>query len=214
MVFRYGKLHDSIHRTCLICSDLTIYVVCFNPSYLMARKFHKFHSHDKWFLIQQSKWKFWNLRWNFSWGFTTESADSEYCLSLINFSWFTKHFFVFVFLAFDFLSVLRGHSVFSSPPQRTNDIQLRSLWYDAVLDCGLKPGPPALQASTLPLGYRGGGIIGLLWFDILSRNGEICNLFFVLSRYVMKHIFIIFLARVTVARVTVARVTVVDLLLY
>ena len=26
--------------------------------------------------------------------------------------------FIFLFLAFDFLSVLRGHSVFSSPPQR------------------------------------------------------------------------------------------------
>ena len=31
------------------------------------------------------------------------------------------------------------------------------LWYDAVLDWGLNPGPPALEASTLPLGYRGGG---------------------------------------------------------
>ena len=29
--------------------------------------------------------------------------------------------------------------------------------YDAVLDWGLNPGPPALDASTLPLGYRGGG---------------------------------------------------------
>ena len=29
--------------------------------------------------------------------------------------------------------------------------------YDAVLDWGLNPGPPALEASTLPLGYRGGG---------------------------------------------------------
>ena len=31
------------------------------------------------------------------------------------------------------------------------------LWYDVVLDWGLNPGPPALEASTLPLGYRGGG---------------------------------------------------------
>ena len=31
-------------------------------------------------------------------------------------------------------------------------------WYEAVLDWGLKPGPPALEASTIPLGYRGGGI--------------------------------------------------------
>ena len=34
---------------------------------------------------------------------------------------------------------------------------LLRLWYDAVLDWGLNPGPPALDASTLPLGYRGGG---------------------------------------------------------
>ena len=26
-----------------------------------------------------------------------------------------------------------------------------------VIDSGLNPGPPALVASTLPLGYRGGG---------------------------------------------------------
>ena len=32
------------------------------------------------------------------------------------------------------------------------------LWYDAVLDWGLNPVPPALEASTLPLGYRGGGV--------------------------------------------------------
>ena len=30
-----------------------------------------------------------------------------------------------------------------------------TLWYDAVLDWGLNPGPPALEASTIPLGYRG-----------------------------------------------------------
>ena len=29
------------------------------------------------------------------------------------------------------------------------------LWYDAVLDWGLNPGPPPLKASTIPLGYRG-----------------------------------------------------------
>ena len=34
---------------------------------------------------------------------------------------------------------------------------LYSLWYEAVLDWGLNPGPPALNATTLPLGYRGGG---------------------------------------------------------
>ena len=31
------------------------------------------------------------------------------------------------------------------------------LWYDAVLDWGLNPGPTALEAITIPLGYRGGG---------------------------------------------------------
>ena len=36
---------------------------------------------------------------------------------------------------------------------------LKRLWYDAVLDWGLKSGPPALEASTLPLGYRGGSCI-------------------------------------------------------
>ena len=30
-------------------------------------------------------------------------------------------------------------------------------WYDAVLVWGLNPGPPALEVSTLHLGYRGGG---------------------------------------------------------
>ena len=30
-------------------------------------------------------------------------------------------------------------------------------FYNAVLDWGLDPGPPALAANTLPPGYRGGG---------------------------------------------------------
>ena len=30
-------------------------------------------------------------------------------------------------------------------------------WYDAVLDWVLNPGPPALEASTIPLDYQGGG---------------------------------------------------------
>ena len=37
---------------------------------------------------------------------------------------------------------------------------LQRLCYDAVLDLGLNPGPPALEASTLPLGYGGGGNFG------------------------------------------------------
>ena len=31
------------------------------------------------------------------------------------------------------------------------------LWYDAVLDWGLNPGPPAFEASILPVGYQWGG---------------------------------------------------------
>ena len=30
---------------------------------------------------------------------------------------------------------------------------LKRLWYDAVLDWGLNQEPPALEASTIPLGY-------------------------------------------------------------
>ena len=44
---------------------------------------------------------------------------------------------------------------------------LKRLWYDVVLDWGLNPGPPALEASTLPLGYRGDG--GLYKYDTKSR---------------------------------------------
>ena len=39
----------------------------------------------------------------------------------------------------------------------TGTIFLLRLWYDAFLDWGLNPGPPALEASTIPLGYRAGG---------------------------------------------------------
>ena len=93
-------------------------------------------------------------------------------------------------LSFDFLSVLRGHSVFSTAPQQpmTSDFEgfsipdfihynyfpililekepvlnkgttgtiLYCLW-NAVLDWGLNPERPALEASTITLGYRGGG---------------------------------------------------------
>ena len=40
---------------------------------------------------------------------------------------------------------------------------LLRLWYDAFLVGGLNPGPPALDASTLPLGYREGGILRVSW---------------------------------------------------
>ena len=102
-----------------------------------------------------------------------------------------------IFFSIWLLSVLRGHSVVSSPPQRpmTSNFEgfsiqdfihyiylnswakrpvfpflmfsakqgnylvqyLWRLWYDALLDWGLNPRPPALDASTLPQGYRGGG---------------------------------------------------------
>ena len=42
-----------------------------------------------------------------------------------------------------------------------NSIHTTHKWYDTVLDWGLNPGPPSLEASTLPLGYRGGGNTGL-----------------------------------------------------
>ena len=41
-----------------------------------------------------------------------------------------------------------------------------SRWYEAVLDWGLNRGPPALKASTMPLGYRGGGM--MLWDDFVQ----------------------------------------------
>ena len=44
---------------------------------------------------------------------------------------------------------------------------------DAVLDWGLNPGPPVLDANTLPIGYRGGGEYSLIW-NIL---GNFCGLY-------------------------------------
>ena len=34
-----------------------------------------------------------------------------------------------------------------------------NVWYDTFLDRGFNLGPPALEASTLPLGYQAGGIV-------------------------------------------------------
>ena len=42
---------------------------------------------------------------------------------------------------------------------------LKRLWYDAVLDWELNPGPPALEASTIPLGYRGGGELYIISWE-------------------------------------------------
>ena len=86
-----------------------------------------------------------------------------------------KTFFkTYIYFSVRLLSVIRRHSFFPSPPQRsmTSDFEgfsipdfihhiyfpILILWYDAVLDLGLNSGPPALETSTLPLGYRRGGI--------------------------------------------------------
>ena len=64
---------------------------------------------------------------------------------------------------------------FFIPATTANDLRLRRIFYprfyplhlfsylnswerDMVLDWGLNPGPPTLEASTIPLGYRGGGV--------------------------------------------------------
>ena len=41
-----------------------------------------------------------------------------------------------------------------------------------VLDCGLNPGPPALEASTIPQGYPGGGVMN-------SDREQLLSLFYV-----------------------------------
>ena len=68
--------------------------------------------------------------------------------------------FLNFFLEFDFcrFSVV----IWFFHPRHNGQWPQKDLWYDAVLDWGLNPGPPALEASTLPLGYRGGAVN--LWF--------------------------------------------------
>ena len=64
----------------------------------------------------------------------------------------------FLFLFFFHRSTFVGYAWsfgFFIPATTANDLCLRR--YDAVLDWGLNPGPLALEASTIPLGYRGGG---------------------------------------------------------
>ena len=48
------------------------------------------------------------------------------------------------------------------------------LWYDAVLDWGLNPGPPALEASTLPLGYRVAVLITIELNTVAVYDFRIC----------------------------------------
>ena len=71
---------------------------------------------------------------------------------------------------------------------------LYSLWYDAVLDWGLNPGPPALEASTLPLGYRGGGTMGNHYTFIFKPNlySYLSILFFLVIVYWLHPLFFIF----------------------
>ena len=47
-----------------------------------------------------------------------------------------------------------------------------------VLDWGLNPGPPALEASTLPLGYRGGGFQDI---DSKQKITQINNYYYTLQ---------------------------------
>ena len=54
--------------------------------------------------------------------------------------------------------ILEKELVFSLLNVAKQGHYLWRLWYDAVLDWGWNPGLPALEASTLPLGYRGGGV--------------------------------------------------------
>ena len=42
-----------------------------------------------------------------------------------------------------------------------------------VLDWGLNPGPPALEASTLPLGYRGGSALDNAWSEKRTRWSKV-----------------------------------------
>ena len=61
-----------------------------------------------------------------------------------------------LFITFLTILILEKEPVF---PFFNVECQTRELlWYDAVLDWGLNPGPPALNAITIPLGYRGGGV--------------------------------------------------------
>ena len=53
-------------------------------------------------------------------------------------------------------------------------IQSTSLWYDMVLDWGLNLEPPTLDDSTLPLGYRGGGIITVKLHKFTYHTISIC----------------------------------------
>ena len=46
---------------------------------------------------------------------------------------------------------------------------LLRLWYEAVIDWGLNPGPPALEASIISLVYRGGGCVTIDLHSFCTR---------------------------------------------
>ena len=69
--------------------------------------------------------------------------------------------FSYQILSITFLSLLNswetGSILMSSAKQGNYWYQFYNFLYDAALDWKLNPGAPALEASTIPLGYRGGG---------------------------------------------------------
>ena len=65
--------------------------------------------------------------------------------------------FVFVFFSVWLLSVLCGHSVFSSPPQRIFYTRFDPLHLFSYLNSWERASIFPLEASTIPLGYRGSG---------------------------------------------------------
>ena len=146
-------------------------------------------------------------------------TDLQECVSLTKkqtygFIWNSPQRFKNNFFSVRLLSVLRGQSFFSSPPQRsmTSDFEGFSIpdfihyiyfpylnsWekatifpfecsvlnkgttgtifitsYNAVLDWGLNPRPPALKTSTISLGYRGGGVL-FVFSSILKKVLFLC----------------------------------------
>ena len=65
---------------------------------------------------------------------------------------------VLIHYVYFLILILEKKPVFSSSMLSAKQGHYWYHFYDAVLDWGLNRGPPALDASTLPLGYRGGGI--------------------------------------------------------
>ena len=60
------------------------------------------------------------------------------------------------------LSLCLFVAIFNARALTTGTIVIICLWYDTVLVWGLNPRPPALEASTVPLGYQGDSLQGSL----------------------------------------------------